>query len=94
MRLGDVMRLTKINTPGSLNKRNFVLLGDPSMKLAIPEFRIEFTSVNETQVTNPLDTLKALSRVTISGIVTDGKTINWMISTGSSITPYSTRSIR
>ena len=71
MRLGDVMRLTKINTPGTLNKRNFVLLGDPSMKLAIPEFRIEFTSVNETPVNNPLDTLKALSRVTISGIVTD-----------------------
>jgi hypothetical protein len=71
MRLGDVMMLTKINTPGSLNKRNFTLFGDPSMKLAIPEYRVAYTAINETPVTQSTDTLKALSKITISGQVTD-----------------------
>ena len=71
MRLGDVMRLTKINTGGSINKRNFTLLGDPSMKLAIPQHKVVFTSINETPLTEPADTLKALSRVTISGTIVD-----------------------
>jgi hypothetical protein len=71
MRLGDVMRLTKNDTPGSLNKRNFVLLGDPSMELAIPEYRVGYTTINETPVTQPSDTLKALSKITITGEITD-----------------------
>ncbi len=72
MRLGDVMRLTKINLGPGINKRNFTLLGDPSMKLAIPRQRIIITSINETPLTEPPDTLKALSRVSISGkIVSD-----------------------
>ncbi len=75
MRMGDVMRLTKINSGGGINKRNFTLLGDPSMKLAIPVHRVEVTSINEIPVTEPHDTLKALSRVTISGgIVSDNGT--------------------
>ena len=75
MRLGDVMKLTKINSGGGINKRNFTLLGDPSMKLAIPGHKVEITSINETPVTEPHDTLKALSRVTISGrMVTEAGT--------------------
>ncbi len=78
MRLGDVMRLTKINTGSGINKRNFTLLGDPSMKMAIPEHRVVLTSINETPVTEPADTLKALSKMTIAGkIVNDqGEDLN------------------
>jgi hypothetical protein len=75
MRLGDVMRLTKINTGSGINKRNFTLLGDPSMRLAIPEHSIVITAVNETPVAETTDTLKALSRVSISGQVVDGQGI-------------------
>ena len=71
MRLGDVMRLTKINSGSGINKRNFTLLGDPSLKLAIPEQRVMITSVNESPVNEVADTLKALSRVNISGEITD-----------------------
>jgi hypothetical protein len=67
MRLGDVMRLTKINTGSGINKRNFTLLGDPSMKLAIPGHRVVISSINESAVTEPTDTLKALGKVTVSG---------------------------
>jgi hypothetical protein len=71
MRLGDVMRLTKINSGSGINKRNFTLLGDPSMKLAIPSHRVIITSVNQTPVNEIPDTLRALSKVDISGIVED-----------------------
>ena len=72
-RLGDIMRLTKINTGAGINKRNFTLLGDPSMKLAIPEHRIIITSINEQPVTEIPDTLRALSKVSMEGrIVTSG----------------------
>jgi hypothetical protein len=71
MRLGDVMRHTKIRSGPGINKRSFALLGDPSMKLAIPEHNTVITSINETPVTEIPDTLKALGRVTISGRVED-----------------------
>jgi hypothetical protein len=67
MRMGDVMRLTKINSGTGINKRNFTLLGDPSMKLAIPEQKVIITSVNESPVSEIPDTLKALSKVNVSG---------------------------
>ena len=71
MRLGDVMRLTKISTGSGINKRNFTLLGDPSSMLAIPEYNVTITSVNESPVNAVPDTLKALSRVKIEGVITD-----------------------
>jgi hypothetical protein len=73
MRLGDVMRLTKINTGSGINKRNFTLLGDPSMKLAIPDHRVVFSSINESPVTESTDTLKALSKVTVTGQIINGQ---------------------
>jgi hypothetical protein len=78
MRLGDVMRLTKINSGSGINKRNFTLLGDPSMKLAVPAHRVVITSVNQTPVNEIPDTLRALSKVEISGTVEDyqGNIIN------------------
>ena len=60
-RLGDVFKQTKILSGTSVNNRNFTLLGDPALCLAYPEYEIETTSV--------LDTLKALSEVTITGEV-------------------------
>ncbi|MGF1587234.1 MAG: type IX secretion system sortase PorU [Bacteroidales bacterium] len=71
MRLGDVMRLTKINSGSGINKRNFTLLGDPSMKLALPAHRVVITSVNQTPVNEIPDTLMALSKVDITGTVED-----------------------
>lgn len=78
MRLGDVMRLTKINSGSGINKRNFTLLGDPSMMMAIPEQRVIITSINESPVTEIPDTLKALSRVNVSGMIVNeqNNTIN------------------
>jgi len=70
-RLGDVMRLTKNNTSAGINKRNFTLLGDPAAILAYPKNRIRVQTVNGTDITQATDTLKALGKVTITGMVED-----------------------
>ena len=36
MRLGDIIRLAKISSGPGMNKRNFLLLGDPALRLAWP----------------------------------------------------------
>ncbi len=54
------------------SQRLFVyFLGDPAMKLAQPKPNIKITKMNDIDITQSLDTLKALSRVTLEGIVTD-----------------------
>jgi hypothetical protein len=68
--LGDIMRRTK-NSYTDRNTRNFTLLGDPAMMLAYPKHEVKTTAINNIPVTSFNDTLKALSKVTISGIVTD-----------------------
>jgi len=49
----------------------FVVLGDPSIKLAVPIYNIVTDSINHHAVGTGNDTLRALSKVTISGRVTD-----------------------
>ncbi|MEQ6123420.1 type IX secretion system sortase PorU [Pseudotenacibaculum sp. MALMAid0570] len=45
--------------------------GDPAKKLAIPEPNVRITHMNGVDITQSLDTLKALSRVNFEGVVTD-----------------------
>jgi hypothetical protein len=51
----------------SRNKLNFTLLGDPALRLDIPEYTVVTDSVNHVPVTEPVDTLKAFSRIIVSG---------------------------
>lgn len=72
-RMGDVYRRTKVAaTPASNNAtpnhRNFSLLGDPSMRLAMPENKVVITSITDT-LGNPVDTVKALGTVRVTGTV-------------------------
>ncbi len=68
LRLGDICRETKVATGGSVNKRSFMLIGDPAIKLAYPQKKVFTTSVTDT-LDNPLDTLQALGNVKITGYV-------------------------
>jgi len=74
-RLGDTYRETKRfmsdTAPTQRNHRNFSLLGDPSMRLAQPRLSANISAITDT-LGNPIDTLKALSTVRISGYVDDG----------------------
>ncbi|TXD51290.1 MULTISPECIES: type IX secretion system sortase PorU [unclassified Polaribacter] len=45
--------------------------GDPAMKLAIPKPNVRITKMNDIDVTQSLDTIKALSKVRFEGVITD-----------------------
>ncbi len=45
--------------------------GDPVKKLAVPQPNVRITKMNGVDITQSLDTLKALSRVSFEGVVTD-----------------------
>jgi hypothetical protein len=61
--LGEVIMLTKNLSTFNENTRKFILLGDPSMKLALPDNRVVATGVP--------DTIKAFQLVEIKGEVQD-----------------------
>ena len=53
------------------NLEMFVCFGDPSIKLAVPEFNIVTDSINHHTATSSSDTVRALSMVTVCGHVAD-----------------------
>ena len=56
----------------STTQRYFVFaLGDPAMKLNMPEPNIKITKMNNVDITQSLDTIKALSYVKFEGEVTN-----------------------
>jgi len=64
--------LTKTKNQFSNSQKFFIYsFGDPAMKLAVPEPNIRITKMNGVDVQQSLDTLKALSRVSFEGVVTD-----------------------
>lgn len=72
--IGEVFQKTKNNSTSGVANRNFSLIGDPSMVLALPEYGIEVTNV---KTLSGSDTLKALSTVTATGRIVgaDGATL-------------------
>jgi hypothetical protein len=72
MGLGDIIRIAKNNSGSGPNKRNFTLLGDPALKLAYPYHgKVITDSVNNVSVYDKIDSLKALSLITITGHIED-----------------------
>lgn len=72
MRFGDIIRQAKVSSGAGMNKRNFLLLGDPALRLAWPSTgRVVTDSINGVHISMPFDTLRALSLMTISGHVED-----------------------
>ncbi|HYG04636.1 MAG TPA: type IX secretion system sortase PorU [Chryseosolibacter sp.] len=66
--IGEVFRQTKNNSTSGVSNRNFTLLGDPSMHLALPPYSVNVTSI---AAEDGSDTLKALSKVTVTGHIED-----------------------
>ncbi len=77
-RLGDIMRKTKNETGSGINKRNFTLLGDPALRLNYPTHSAKTIQLNNVDISQAIDTLKALSKVKISGqiIANTGENLN------------------
>lgn len=72
--IAEILRRAKNkgNDTLEVNARKFTLLGDPSMKLAFPKYKVGVTSINgqAVNITNP-DTLSALEKASLSGNILD-----------------------
>lgn len=68
--LGDLIRESK--PPGQLTTRNFVLLGDPALRLAYPKYNITTTSFmgKDVDALNT-DTIRSLQKIAVAGEITD-----------------------
>ncbi|WP_179354483.1 type IX secretion system sortase PorU [Winogradskyella vidalii] len=71
--VGEALRLTKTDNSiaGQSQKRLVFFIGDPALKLSIPQPDIRLTKVNDVAITQPIDTLKALSYAKLAGEVVD-----------------------
>lgn len=68
-RLGDIIRLAKVQSGHNDNTKKFILLGNPAMTMAYPAHKVITTSINAKPAYNSPDTLKAMQFVTIKGII-------------------------
>ena len=73
-RFGDVISYAKNKMGGSDASlvRNFVLLGDPALRLAYPEYSVITKQINGRDLNQVSDTIPAMEPVEIKGIVADG----------------------
>ncbi|MBQ4215177.1 MAG: type IX secretion system sortase PorU, partial [Bacteroidales bacterium] len=67
--IGEAFLLAKANTANDMyqNKRVYILLGDPALRLAVPKYSIAIDSINNIPFAEFNDTIKALSTLQISG---------------------------
>lgn len=73
--IGEVMRSAKNSIPNdNTNARKFFMIGDPSLKLNIPSYQVNTTSINERIADDILilDTVGALDIVTLTGEIQNG----------------------
>ncbi len=71
--LGEVLLKTKqrMGSGGSTSRSAFILVGDPALRLAMPEYKVVIDSINGKAVNIQVDTLTALSKVYVSAHVED-----------------------
>jgi hypothetical protein len=71
---GEIVEQTKNVALSSDNKRSFTLIGDPALRLALPRLGVVTDSINgETYAF--LDTLSALTKVTVKGHIVDNNNV-------------------
>ncbi|MCF6296952.1 MAG: type IX secretion system sortase PorU [Flavobacteriaceae bacterium] len=68
--IAEALMHTK-NDFSSVQRFFIYTFGDPAMKLAQPKPNILITKINDKNISQSLDTLKALSHIKLEGIVTD-----------------------
>lgn len=69
--IGEIFRNTKNQSLNGVLNRNFSLLGDPSLKLAIPDLEVKITSLVDAEDKMPIDTLKAFQEVLLTAEIID-----------------------
>ena len=64
--LGEAMMATK-NALSGANKLNFILIGDPALRLAMPRYQAKVTTVNGQRATGDPIQFQALQQITVEG---------------------------
>jgi hypothetical protein len=72
--LGSIFKDTKNNSLNGAFNRNFSLIGDPSLKLAIPDLDSEIEKIKKVDLDLAIDTLKAQQALLVKGKITDPST--------------------
>jgi hypothetical protein len=69
---GEIIQSTK-NNIGSVsdNKRSFTLIGDPALRIALPQTRFVLDSMYRIGSTNQFDTIRALDKIVVVGHAED-----------------------
>ncbi len=70
-RMGEVMRLAKNDSSTGVNGEKFLILGDPALHFAFPKEKVITLAINDVFIEEAIDTIRALSKVTISGELQD-----------------------
>ena len=78
LRLGDIIRLSKNALGNQTNKLNYILLGDPALRLNYPKPGIEVREIYTTDEEWFMETMginninfKGMEEITVSGVVVD-----------------------
>ncbi|WP_449549458.1 type IX secretion system sortase PorU [Hymenobacter elongatus] len=88
-RLGEAIMVAKNASNSGSNNRNFVMLGDPTSRLAYAQQEVALDSINgRLTSTTASDTLRALSTVKLSGVVKSGQAINTTFTGQAHVTVY------
>ncbi len=69
--IGEIITSAKNATRTGNNGNKFTLIGDPSMRLALPRYNVGTLKINNKVANATADTVRALQRVTIEGTVLD-----------------------
>jgi hypothetical protein len=73
LRMGDIIRLAKMESGGSVNALKFALLGDPALQISYPRYKVKTLEINSKPAEQLTDTLKPLSVVSVWGEIRDIK---------------------
>jgi hypothetical protein len=68
--IAEALRLSKNSNPNSATNVVFYI-GDPALMLAIPKPKINLTKVNDVPISQPIEDFKSLSKIKLTGEITD-----------------------
>jgi hypothetical protein len=68
--IAEALRISKNSNPNSSTNVIFYI-GDPALMLATPKPKVNLTKVNDVAISQPIDDFKSLSKMKLSGEITD-----------------------
>ena len=68
---GEIVMHTKTSLASGVDKMAFTLIGDPALKIALPQYKIVIDSINGVNPSLVTDTIQALTKVTVKAHLED-----------------------